>query len=122
MAAEGKFTPRCFLKEERMADDAMSRIQKLIDAHKILIFMKGTPTMPMCGFSAATIDVFNQLGVKYDTVNVLDDPELREGIKAYSNWPTIPQVYVSGKFIGGCDIVREMHANGELEPLVKTAA
>jgi monothiol glutaredoxin len=104
-----------------MADDVTKRIQSLIDRHKILIFMKGTPVMPMCGFSAATIDVFNDLGVPYDTVNVLEDPGIREGVKAFSNWPTIPQVYVAGKFIGGCDIVQEMHARGELEPLVKQA-
>ena len=105
-----------------MADEAMSRIKSLIDQNKILIFMKGTPSLPMCGFSAATIEVFNELGVKYSTVNVLEDPAIREGIKAFSKWPTIPQVYVNGQFIGGCDIVQEMHARGELEPLVKAAA
>ncbi|HUI24714.1 MAG TPA: Grx4 family monothiol glutaredoxin [Candidatus Kryptonia bacterium] len=105
-----------------MADDVMNRIKSLIDQNKILIFMKGTPSLPMCGFSAATIEVFNELGVKYSTVNVLEDPAIREGIKAFSKWPTIPQVYVNGEFIGGCDIVQEMHARGELKPLVAAAA
>jgi monothiol glutaredoxin len=110
------------LKEATMADDVMSRIKSLIDQNQIVIFMKGTASLPMCGFSAATIEVFNDLGVKYQTVNVLEDPAIREGIKAFSKWPTIPQVYVRGQFIGGCDIVQEMHARGELESLVKAAA
>ncbi|HEY8517535.1 MAG TPA: Grx4 family monothiol glutaredoxin [Candidatus Binatia bacterium] len=101
--------------------DVNDRIREAIEKNKILIYMKGTPTFPMCGFSAATIEVFEELGVPYETVDVLKDPEIREGIKRYSNWPTIPQVYINGRFIGGCDIVREMHANGELEPLVREA-
>lgn len=102
-----------------MDDTLKSRIQSLIDSSKVLIFMKGTPGMPQCGFSAATVEIFNEIGVPYETVNVLADPAIREGIKAFSNWPTIPQVYVNGKFIGGCDIVHEMHDAGELEPLVR---
>jgi monothiol glutaredoxin len=105
-----------------MAEDVMARIKSMVESNKVLIFMKGNPTFPMCGFSAATIEVFNQLGVPYETVDVLEDPELREAIKAFSKWPTIPQVYVGGQFIGGCDIVREMHARGELAPIVKAAA
>ena len=104
-----------------MADDVFQRIRDDIASNKVLIYMKGTPSFPMCGFSAATIDVFNELGVKYETVDVLADPEIREGIKRFSNWPTIPQVYIDGKFVGGCDIVREMYASGELEPLVRSA-
>jgi len=104
-----------------MADDVFQRIRDEIASNKVLIYMKGTPSFPMCGFSAATIDVFNELGVKYETVDVLADPEIREGIKRFSNWPTIPQVYIDGKFVGGCDIVREMYASGELEPLVRSA-
>ena len=104
-----------------MADSTSERIRTSIESNKIVIYMKGTPSFPMCGFSAATIEVFEELGVPYNTVDVLKDPEIREGIKRYSNWPTIPQVYIAGKFIGGCDIVREMHASGELEPLVKEA-
>jgi monothiol glutaredoxin len=104
-----------------MADDVADRIRESIAQNKIVIYMKGSPSFPMCGFSAATIEVFEDLGVPYATVDVLKDPEIREGIKRFSNWPTIPQVYIDGKFIGGCDIVREMHANGELGPLVGEA-
>src|SRR6266702_700754 len=103
----------------------MSDILKQIDAdvkqNKIMIFMKGNRSFPQCGFSAATVAIFDQLGVEYETADVLSDPELRDGIKQYSNWPTIPQVYIDGKFVGGCDIIREMHESGELEPLVKAA-
>lgn len=94
------------------------KISQQIQDNKILIFMKGTPEFPQCGFSAAVIEVFNDMKVPYQTVNVLEDPEVREGIKVFSNWPTIPQIYIDGKFIGGCDIVREMHSRGELQPLV----
>ena len=104
-----------------MSDSTSDRIRESIESNKILIYMKGSPSFPMCGFSAATIEVFEELGVPYNTVDVLKDPEIREGIKRFSNWPTIPQVYIAGKFVGGCDIVREMHANGELAPLVKDA-
>lgn len=96
-------------------------IQQDVEGNRILIYMKGTPAMPQCGFSAATVDVFNQLGVPYETRDVLQDPELRQGIKDFSNWPTVPQVYIGGKFVGGSDIVLEMHERGELEPIVKEA-
>ncbi|HUJ75824.1 MAG TPA: Grx4 family monothiol glutaredoxin [bacterium] len=99
--------------------DVRDRIRQDIEGNPILIYMKGTPEMPQCGFSAATIEIFNELGAPYETRNVLEDPELRQAIKEFSNWPTIPQVYIRGKFIGGCDIVTEMHSRGELEPLVK---
>ncbi|MDL1870836.1 Grx4 family monothiol glutaredoxin [Deltaproteobacteria bacterium PRO3] len=102
--------------------DVQQTIAQQIQDNKILIYMKGTPAFPQCGFSAAVVDVFNRLGVPYQTVNVLDNPEIRDGIKAFSNWPTIPQIYIDGKFIGGCDIVREMYARGELQPLVQAAA
>jgi len=95
------------------------KIKEQIASNKVLIYMKGNPQFPQCGFSAAVVDVFNQLGVPYETVDVLENPEIREGVKALSNWPTIPQVYIQGKFIGGCDIVREMFARGELKPLVE---
>jgi monothiol glutaredoxin len=104
-----------------MAEDVLARIDEAVKKHPILIYMKGTPTFPMCGFSAATIQVFDSFNVPYETVDVLEDPAIREGIKRYSNWPTIPQVYINGELIGGCDIVREMYAKGELEPLVRTA-
>ncbi|MCS6926382.1 MAG: Grx4 family monothiol glutaredoxin [Candidatus Binatia bacterium] len=104
-----------------MTDDILAQIDEQVKKHPILIYMKGTPSFPMCGFSAATIQVFDSLGVPYETVDVLENPAIREGIKRYSNWPTIPQVYINGEFIGGCDIIREMHAKGELEPLVRAA-
>jgi monothiol glutaredoxin len=101
--------------------EAMERIQSAITGNRICIFMKGNRNFPMCGFSAATIQIFEELAVPYETVDVLSDPELREEIKLYSNWPTIPQVYVNGKFVGGCDIVRELHETGELQELVQSA-
>ena len=105
-----------------MANDAvLTQIEEMVKKNKILIFMKGTPSLPMCGFSAATIQVFDALDVPYETVDVLEDAAVREGVKRYSKWPTIPQVYINGEFIGGCDIVREMYASGELEPLVHAA-
>ncbi len=104
-----------------MESNVNDRIRDAIAGNKVLIYMKGNRSFPMCGFSAATVEVFEQMGVPYETVDVLKDPEIREGIKRFSNWPTIPQVYVAGKFIGGCDIVREMHAAGELEPLIREA-
>ena len=99
--------------------DIRERIQQDVNANKIVIYMKGTPEMPQCGFSAAVVEVFNDLGVDYVSRNVLADPELRQGIKDFTNWPTIPQIYVNGKFIGGSDIVMEMHDRDELAPLVK---
>ncbi len=101
--------------------EVTDRIQSEIADNRICIFMKGNRNFPMCGFSAATVQVFEQLGVPYGTVDVLSDPELREEIKVYSNWPTIPQVYINGKFVGGCDIVRELYETGELQDLVKSA-
>ena len=96
-------------------------IQQQIADNTVMIYMKGTPEFPQCGFSAATIQVFQRMGYPYETVNVLDDNDIRQGIKSFSNWPTIPQVYVDGEFIGGCDITLEMYQRGELEPLVKAA-
>lgn len=92
-------------------------IQNLIDSNDVFLFMKGSPEEPMCGFSGQVIFVLNQYQAKFGTFNVLADYEIREGIKAFSNWPTIPQLYVKGKFIGGCDIITEMHRKGELEAL-----
>jgi len=96
-------------------------LSQQIQDNKILIYMKGNRDFPQCGFSAAVIEVFNEIGAPYETVDVLADAEIREGVKAFSNWPTIPQVYIQGKFVGGCDIVREMFARGELQPLVQEA-
>lgn len=101
--------------------DVKQQIESAIKENKIMIFMKGNRSFPQCGFSAATVAVFEEIGVPFATADVLSDPELRDAIKQYSNWPTIPQVYVDGKFLGGCDIIREMHESGELAPLVKAA-
>jgi len=101
--------------------EAIDRIRSAISDNRICIFMKGNRNFPMCGFSAATIQVFEELAVPYGTVDVLSDPELREEIKLHSNWPTIPQVYIDGKFVGGCDIVRELYETGELQQLVRSA-
>jgi len=104
-----------------MAQEVHERIESAISNNKIMIFMKGTASFPQCGFSAATVQVFEQLGVPFETADVLSDPELRDAIKRYSNWPTIPQVFIGGKFVGGCDIVRELYENGELKDLVDSA-
>jgi len=95
-----------------------AEIQREITENPVVLFMKGTPMFPQCGFSAAVVAVLSQLGVKFKGIDVLQDPSLREGIKHFSNWPTIPQLYVKGEFIGGCDIVREMHQSGELKQLL----
>ncbi len=100
--------------------DITERIESAIAGNKVMIFMKGTRSFPQCGFSAATVQIFEQLGVPFETADVLSDPELRDAIKRYSNWPTIPQVYINRKFVGGCDIVRELHESGELATLVKS--
>jgi monothiol glutaredoxin len=99
--------------------DVASRIRHDVEANPILIYMKGSPEAPQCGFSAATCDALNSLGVPYASRDVLQDAELRQAIKEFSNWPTIPQVYINGKFVGGCDIVLELRESGELEKLVK---
>lgn len=91
------------------------RIRDEIGKNDVLLFMKGTPVFPQCGFSAAVVDVLSQLGVKFHGINILVDPELRQGIKEFSQWPTIPQLYVKGEFVGGADIVREMFQAGELQ-------
>jgi monothiol glutaredoxin len=101
--------------------DVLAQIDEQVKNSKIIIYMKGTPSFPMCGFSAATVQVLDSYNVPYESVNVLEDPAIREGIKRYSSWPTVPQVYINGEFVGGCDIVREMHASGELEPLIRAA-
>ena len=95
-------------------------IKNEIKSNDVVLFMKGTPVFPMCGFSAATVQVLTNLGIKFSSVNVLDSDEMREGIKKFSNWPTIPQLYVKEEFIGGCDIVKEMSESGELLELFNT--
>src|SRR5215468_4918786 len=101
--------------------EAIERIESAIRGNKIMVFMKGTRSFPQCGFSAATVQMLEDLGAEFGTVDVLADQELREAIKQYSNWPTIPQVYIDGKFVGGCDIVHELHERGELEPMLKSS-
>jgi monothiol glutaredoxin len=95
------------------------RIQQEVTDNPVVLYMKGTPMFPQCGFSAAVVKILSDTGVKFKGVDVLVDPSLREGIKAFANWPTIPQLYVKGEFVGGCDIVREMAANGELDGMLK---
>lgn len=101
-----------------MSHSTEQRIKDLIASQDVVLFMKGVPAAPQCGFSAAVVQVLNGLAVPFAGVNVLADPEVREGIKAFSNWPTIPQLYVKGEFLGGCDIVREMFKTGELAALL----
>ncbi len=100
-------------------DSVHATISKMVEEHPVVLFMKGTPAFPQCGFSAAVVQIMTMLGVPFTGVNVLEDPEIRQGIKDYSNWPTIPQLYIKGEFMGGCDIVREMHETGELARALK---
>jgi monothiol glutaredoxin len=95
------------------------RIQDEVTEHPVMLYMKGTAMFPQCGFSARVVQILTHLGVPFQTANVLEDDELREGIKQFSQWPTIPQLYVKGEFVGGCDIVTEMFQSGELETLLK---
>jgi monothiol glutaredoxin len=97
------------------------RIEKTISSNRIMLFMKGNPAMPQCGFSAAVVSILKEVGVPFGTVNILADQELREGLKQYAQWPTFPQLYVDGKLVGGSDIVRELHQRGELAPLLQPA-
>ena len=101
--------------------DVLKQIEADVKSNKVIVYMKGTKDAPQCGFSAAVVDVFKMLSVPFETRNVLADSDLREAIKQYSNWPTIPQIFIDGKFIGGCDIVRELFANGELKTVVDKA-
>ena len=100
-------------------DDAIKqRIDQDISSNDVVLYMKGTPVFPQCGFSATVVQVLSHLGVKFKGIDVLQDPGLRQGVKDYSDWPTVPQLYVKGEFVGGCDIVREMFQSGELETLL----
>jgi monothiol glutaredoxin len=98
--------------------DANSRIDEIVKSNDIVLFMKGTALFPQCGFSSRAVAILDHLGVAFETVDVLQDPEIRQGIKAYSDWPTIPQLYVKGEFIGGSDILMEMFEAGELQQLM----
>jgi monothiol glutaredoxin len=101
-----------------VTEDLRKRIADTIAKERVMLFMKGNPQMPQCGFSAAVVGVLKELGAKYGSYNILADPELREGLKEYSSWPTYPQLYVDGKLVGGADIVRDLHGKGELAKLV----
>ncbi len=105
-----------------MSEELTNRIQGYVESDDIVIFMKGTKDMPMCGFSAQTVNLMKSYGVPFTTINVLEDEEVREGVKKFSNWPTLPQLYIKGEFVGGCDICNELHARGELEKMAKDAA
>ena len=102
-----------------MTNPAFERIEADVKSNPVVLFMKGTPVFPQCGFSARVVQVLSHMGVPFKGVNVLEDMEVREGIKAYTNWPTIPQLYVDGEFVGGCDIVLEMFQAGELQSMLK---
>jgi monothiol glutaredoxin len=101
-----------------MENVVFDRIRKEIEGNDVVLFMKGTAIFPQCGFSAAVVQVLTQLGVPFKDINVLEDNDIRQGIKDFSDWPTIPQLYVKGEFVGGCDIIREMYADGELQTLL----
>jgi monothiol glutaredoxin len=102
-----------------MTDDVQARIDALVKGNAVLLFMKGTPLFPQCGFSSRAVAILNHLGAEFESVDVLQDQGVRQGIKAYSDWPTIPQLYVKGEFVGGSDIMMEMYESGELAELLK---
>ncbi len=102
-----------------MANEVSDRIQAEIGASPVMLYMKGTPMFPQCGFSARVVQILSHLNVPFNSANVLEDEGLREGVKQFSSWPTVPQLYVGGEFVGGCDIVTEMFQSGELETLLK---
>jgi monothiol glutaredoxin len=104
-----------------VATSVEDRIRQQLSAAPVVLFMKGTPEFPQCGFSAQTAGALRQLGARFHHVNIFEDPELREGLKRFSNWPTYPQLYVNGELVGGCDIALEMYRNGELKSLLQTA-
>lgn len=104
-----------------MSDDVLVKIDEQVKNNKVVLYMKGNPTFPQCGFSAHTVEILKSYNIPFATEDVLADPQVREGIKRYSNWPTVPQIFINGKFIGGCDILNELHERGELGPMLKEA-
>jgi len=104
-----------------MDENVRDRIQGIIDGNDVVLFMKGTKHFPQCGFSATVVEVLRRSGSEFQDINVLEDPAIRQGIKEFTNWPTIPQLYVRGKFVGGCDIIREMYEKGELDSVLTAA-
>lgn len=103
-------------------DEALRMIKDHVESNPVMLYMKGNPSLPMCGFSARVVGILQEEGVDFSSVNVLDYPSIREGVKKFSEWPTIPQLYVNGEFIGGCDIVTSMHEAGELKELLKSTS
>ncbi len=103
-----------------MENIIFDRIRKQIESSDVVLYMKGTAVFPQCGFSAAVVQILSQLGVPFKDVNVLEDSDIRQGIKDFTDWPTIPQLYVKGEFVGGCDIVREMFESGELQEMLQS--
>jgi monothiol glutaredoxin len=101
-----------------MSNPTFDRIKQQIGGDDVVLYMKGTPVFPMCGFSAATVQILSNTGVKFQSYNILDDMDLRQGLKEFSDWPTFPQLYVKGELVGGCDIVKEMYEAGELGPFL----
>ncbi|MCC0178272.1 Grx4 family monothiol glutaredoxin [Waterburya agarophytonicola K14] len=104
-----------------MTPEVKARIESLLQENKIMVFMKGSKLMPQCGFSNNVVQILNTLGVPFETLDILADPEIRQGIKEYSNWPTIPQIYIDGEFVGGSDIAIELYQSGELQQMVEVA-
>lgn len=104
-----------------MDNELKSRLEGLIQQSRVVLFMKGSKMFPQCGFSAQVVAVLKETGVPFETFNILSDPDVRQGLKEYSNWPTFPQLYVDGKLLGGCDIVTEMHERGELLPVLQSS-
>jgi len=100
-------------------DEAMNMIKEHVEGNRVMLYMKGKPAQPMCGFSAKVVGALKKEGIDFSSVNVLDYPQIREGVKKYSDWPTVPQLYVNGEFIGGCDIVMDLHEQGELAEILK---
>jgi monothiol glutaredoxin len=105
-------------KDVKLSEELVSRIEETISRSRVMLFMKGSPSMPMCGFSGRVLSILKRHGAEFQTYDILQDPELREGIKIYSDWPTFPQLYIDSELLGGCDIVCEMDENGELEELL----
>ncbi len=102
-----------------MTNPTASRIKETVSNNEIVLYMKGTPTFPQCGFSSTVVQIFDYLGAEYASVNVLEDADIRQGVKDYNNWPTVPQIFVKGEFVGGCDIMKEMFETGELKSLLE---
>lgn len=107
------------MEKGKTVSTVQERIKKDVEMHPVILFMKGSKLMPLCGFSGQVVEVLSGFGIDFETRNVLEDDELRQGIKTYSNWPTLPQLYIKGEFIGGCDIIMQLHEQGELEKLLR---